>query len=281
MRPRLLLLLATSTLIGCVDKTPAGIEVPQASLTMFDHAPHELGVRLVTRGGTTLDSPALSYSVTPPGVVTMSPTGAASCITNGDATAIVAGGGQSATVTLSCRIVASIGGPDSMRLVLGREPTSLDFRPLDGQGQPIPAAPLEVVSENPAVAIVEGGIVRALGVGTTTLLARSGGVVLRVGVAIVEMIKSEPLVLADGASITYTLQQGDYDLDLEVKPTDKRLTGVTVSWVGTSCLDAPEAQKHAVSCQVDGTASLTITNPSVLGLGPAMTGYINLYRARR
>lgn len=266
---------------GCADQTPSAIVTPQSEIALFDDSPHALNVHLANKNGDVLDNPTLSYSVTPAGVARVQPDGMATCLNSGDASVLIAGGGQSATITIACRLVASIEGPASLRLVLGRQPETLTLTALDASGQRIATAPLQLSTRDRAVVDVSGTTVTPVAVGRTSLEARSGNIAKGISVSVIEVIESEPLVLNDGATVTYTLQQGSYELDLEVKPSDGGKTGVTVSWVGSGCPDAAEAQKQSLSCRVEGTASLTVRNPSALGLGPSVTGFINLYRAPR
>jgi hypothetical protein len=281
MRATVALVTSVFLIAGCADKSPSAILVPQSELTLFDDSPHALNAHLTSRNGDVLESPALSYSVTPAGIARVQAGGVATCVSNGDASVLIAGGGQSATITIACRLVASIEGPGSLRLVLGRQPEHLTLTPSDASGKRIEIAPLQLSSRDPTIVTVSGTTITPVAVGRTSLEARSGSISKGIAVAVIEVIKSEPLVLNDGNSVTYTLQQGDYELDLEIKPSDGGKTGVTVSWVGTGCPNATEAQKQSLSCHVDGTASLTVLNPSMLGLGPSVTGFINLYRAPR
>lgn len=281
MRATLSLAASLFLIVGCADETPSAIVTPLSEIAMFGDSPQALNARLTNKNGDVLKLPLLSYSVTPAGIARVDPNGMATCLRSGDASVLIAGGGQSATITIACRLVATIDGPSTLRLILGRQPESLSLTPRDASGEAIPTAPLELSSRDPAVVTVSGTTVTPVAVGRASLEAHSGSISKGIAVSVIEVIKSEPLVLNDGHSVTYTLQQGDYELDLEVKPSDRGKTGVTVSWVGTACPDAPEAQKQALSCHVEGTASLTVLNPSMLGLGPSVTGFINLYRAPR
>jgi len=281
MRATVALVTSVCLFAACEDKAPSSILIPESELALFDDSPHALNAHLTNRSGEVLQTPALSYSVTPAGIAKVQAGGLATCVSDGDASVLVAGGGQSATITIACRLVASIDGPGYLRLVMGRQPEHLSLTPRDASGKPIKAAPLQLSSRDPAIVTVSGTTITPVAVGRTSLEAHSGSVSKGIAVSVIEVIKSEPLVLNDGSSVTYTLQQGDYELDLEVKPSDGGKTGVTVSWVGTGCPNAAEAQQQSLSCHVDGTASLTILNPSMLGLGPSVTGFINLYRAPR
>jgi hypothetical protein len=267
------------SLAACSDKTPSAIAVPQSSLTFYEGQRHPLGAVLTNKAGEHLTAPALTFSSTPADIVVISTTGEVACLKSGDASVLIAGGGQSATVTVACRIVATIDAPKSLRLVLGREPEELAVTPRDAAGSPMPGVPVTFLSSSPPVVRVVGTKLEPVAVGRAGVQVQSGSASISVPVTVVRVMESKPLILKDGEQVTYTLQQGTYELDLEVKPSDGGKTGVTVSWIGAKCQDSAEAQSHNVSCRVDATASLTVKNPSVLGLGPSMTGFLNLYEA--
>ena len=268
---------------ACADKTPARIEVSSPSITLFDRASVPVGARLVNGKGEQLAAPALSYSATPVSRLAVGADGSVSCRESGDGTIVVAGGGQSSSITVSCRIVATIRAPVSTRLILGRAPEPASFEALDDQGRRIDSARITYASSAPLIAKYANGALVPVGLGHASVTATAGGVNATVEVSVVEMIKSQPLAIADGASITWTLQQGSYELDLQVKATGSMRIqdGVTVSWVGAECPDAAEKTEHHIKCTVAQTASLTIRNPTALGLGPTLNGFINLYRTER
>lgn len=279
MRTRALGLMLVTIVVGaCADKVPARIDVSSTTIALYDRTPAPTSARLVNAGGESLVEPALSFSATPATVLSVTSDGQVGCLTTGDGTIVIAGGGQSATLTVSCKIVASIRAPSDARLILGRAPEPAPFVALSESGAEVANAPLEISSSNQQVARYESGALVSVGIGQATVTARRGAVSSSFAVSVVELIQSVPLALGDGESSTWTLQQGKYELDIEVKADGGYTYGVTVTWVGTDCPDAKESQRHHLFCAVAQTASLTVLNPTSLGLGPSAKGFMNLYR---
>lgn len=266
-------------LVSCRDRTPARINLP-STIDLYDAAGKPSTAALVNQAGEPVGG-ALSYSAVPSSILTVSSDGTIKCVSSGDASLIATGAGQSATSTVRCRLVKSIVGPKRVRLIVGRAAEPLELVAEDASGKPLRGVMLDVSSSDASVVRVNGGALEAGRLGTANVTARAGEASLSIPVTVLELIDSSPLALADGESRTIALQQGNYELDVAVKASNGSRYGVTVSWVGTSCPVQPEATSHRVRCSVDGTASLTITNPSAFGLGPSETGFVNLYRAPR
>jgi hypothetical protein len=104
--------------------------------------------------------------------------------------------------------------------------------------------------------------------------ARSGSARSEIEVEVIRKIQTDTLVIPDSGGVVFTLNAGNYAIEVEAKAGDN---GVTLSWVGGVCPDQPEKQHHRVRCKVDNTATLKINNPSVFGLGASASGYINIY----
>jgi hypothetical protein len=278
--PRRLTAGALLGILGCKGggSVPSRIQLAATSQTVLDERPVPLHARLLSDRGEVLTEPRLSYSATPATVAEVDAGGQASCKSSGDASVLVAGGGQSSTMTLKCRLVNSITTPPSMRLIRGHaEP--VDLRAMDRSGQRLGDVPLTVSPSMAGVVRYEDGSLVPLSVGNTIMNVSAGAASASFPVAVVELVESEPLAIADGATVTWALQAGVYQLDVEVKTVDGTPGGVTVSWLGAICPDAREAVHHEVTCIVLKTASLTIRNPSAFGLGASVTGFLNLYRA--
>lgn len=267
--------------LGCADRTPARIDISTSTQTLYDDQAHPLGARLVDVDGQVLAEPALTYSATPAGVVEVNPAGLVTCQRSGDASIVAAGGGQSAAVAVTCRLVKEIRAPERVRLVLGRDPETLAFSATDEAGRNLQGIPLQVSFSPTGIAGFAGGKLTAAAVGNTTVSVVAGRASASFPLSVVELVRSEPLALNDGASTTLTLQQGRYDLDLQVSADNGSTNGVTVTWTGADCPAEREAQNHALTCDVRATAGLTIANPTAFGLGPGVTGFLNLYRAAR
>lgn len=263
---------------ACADNTPARIELATPNVTLSDVTPFDAGARLVNRAGKPLGKPGLTYSASPATVATVGPDGAVTCHTSGSASVVVAGGGQSATFSVICRIAESIDAPRHVRLTLGRVPEVQAIVARDGDGNELPGAPIRATVSDPGVIGYANRTLTPLSVGTAEVGLASGKASARISVAVVELIKSEPLAMADGASITFSLQQGAYELDLKAAPSNGGKSGLAVDWLGADCAPAAEAQQHNLKCSVRETASLTIKNPTTFGFGPTLNGFVNLYR---
>jgi hypothetical protein len=107
----------------------------------------------------------------------------------------------------------------------------------------------------------------------------AGKATATVAVDVVQLVESKALALRDGAAEVITLQQGTYDVDIQVQTTNGSKYGVTVSWVGADCPATKESQEHHIRCTVKETASMTVVNPTAFGLGPGATGFLSIYRA--
>ena len=279
MRKPLLLACVVSSLgIGCADRTPARIELSQSSATLFDQSPTPLGASLVNTKGEKLTTPTLTYSSSPAEVARVGDDGTITCLTSGSASVVIAGGGQSATMSVTCNIVEKLNAPSSVRLILGRAPEGIAIEAMDAAGRSVPGAPINATISNPGLVNYASRKLTPKAVGNTTVLLSSGKGVAQVSVSVVELIKSEPVAIADGASVTWTLQQGHYELDLKVEASNRSRNGLVVSWVGVDCPLSSEAQQHNLKCSVPETASITLRNPTAFGLGASVTGFINLYR---
>jgi hypothetical protein len=274
-------LLLFLVLAGCSDSSPARIALGQSDIRLVDRKPVPIQATLVTESGKILAEPALSYSATPANVVTLDQTGTVRCQSSGDAIIVVAGGGQSASVSVACRLVSRLEVAATVRLTVGDSPMSLDVRPYDERGQLVTGVQPQFTSDRPSIATVDAnGVLVASAPGSSNITIVAGEARSVTTVSVRQLVKSESVALADGASTTWTLQKGSYELDLTVAPSDGHTTGVTVKWVGVDCPGSAEAQQHSIECAVPGTASVTVSNPSLLGLGPSITGFLNLYRTR-
>lgn len=260
---------------------PARIEVAQSSLVVLDDRPFPVTAHLVDAQGNVLLEPALTYSATPVAVAEVSQGGRVTCRSTGDASLVIAGGGQSASATIRCRPVGRLRVPASETLTMGRDPAPVGVTAVDAAGAVLSDVTLSVRTADPSIASVVDGKLVARSLGRTTVSISAGRVTESFPVVVRELIESKPLALADGSFETWALQSGEYQLELTVKDVNGGSTGAQVSWVGAACKDATESQHYEGACAVENTASLTVRNPTVLGLGPALSGFLNLYKTAR
>ena len=266
--------------IACADKSPAGIEVNgPAMIVKKTRIPVEAVV--VNKSGETLNDVALSYAVDTTEILKIEKDGSMLCRKTGDATIEISGGGLSAQHHVKCRIATRIVMPERDQLLLREAPVSISPRVMGEGGRPLADAPVTLTSSDPSILKAEGGMLIPVAIGTAVLKASVGNVVAVAPIEVVEKVAGGSLRLEDGKSRSWTLQEGTFRVEIDVKPTHAVDHGVTASWEGSSCETQPEQQSHRFSCPVPGSATLTVTNPSGYGLGVPVTGSIAVYRVAR
>lgn len=270
-----LLLLAAA---GCADRKPARIDFEAPPSPVVDRRMGTLRATAVNKDGKALEKIALSWSGGPADVVETATGGTYRCLKTGDAAIVVTGGGVSTSIPLQCRIPTEIAMPASLRLVIGAPPTPVNARALGEGGRPLEDVVVPVASTAEAIARVEGGRAAGVALGRASLRGVLGDVVSVTPVEVVEAIASGPLALEDGGARSWTLKAGQYEVEIDVKPSVRSTQGVTVSWDGVSCPAQLEAQSHRLACTVADSAVLTVKNPATMGLGARVSGTLNLYR---
>jgi hypothetical protein len=278
MKALVTILVVSTLLAACVNKSPARIDIAKSTAIVLDDSPTPLGATLVTESGQVLTTPALTYSVSPANVLTVANDGSMRCRSSGDASVIVAGGGHSATVSVLCRLVRSIDVPATVRLVMGKRFDNVPISVRDEAGRALTDVPLTATTTTAGIARYANGALTPIAIGQTAVTVAAGKATATIQVEVVQLVESKTLALADGSAEVFTLQQGTYDVDIRVQTTNGSKYGVTVSWVGADCPPATESQEQHIHCAVKETASMTVLNPSAFGLGPAATGFLNVYR---
>jgi hypothetical protein len=264
--------------LACADRTPAKIAFSAPPAVIVDNSLHALGATLVNAKGETLGGGTVTYSAAPEGIVEVSPSGALRCLRTGDASITLQGGGLGTPVPVKCRLPAEIVMPPQIQLILGGAPVALRPRALGEGGRPFDDVPVAITSSDPAVVAIEDGRAKPVAVGRTRVQASVGGVVAVTPVEVDEKVVSEPLALADGASRSWTLKEGEYLVVIDVKPEVRVAQGVTVAWTGANCEAQPEKPSHRVGCRVPESATLTVTNPRTMGVGARVTGTATVLR---
>jgi hypothetical protein len=82
-----------------------------------------------------------------------------------------------------------------------------------------------------------------------------------------ELVKVE-----DGAGMAWKLPDGDYEITLSSE------TEIDFSLPGSTCPDALRIKSYHQACTVSGVASLSLRNPSMLGLGRAALVSVKVVR---
>lgn len=275
VRAAILVVMVFGTL-GCKDSQPTQIQGGQLP-PMLGAAPVPISARLANKAGEPVEGP-LSFNVVPADIATVS-AGTLTCAKTGDATVVIAGGGLSVSKPLKCRVVHELELPSEMELILGNAPSPLPLKVLDEAGRPLSeASGVTIAAANPSVVRTSGFRLEPLMVGATKITATAGAVSTSTEIRVIKKAKVDSLNLGDGASVTYTLNQGKYVVEVTVRASDGSGYGVVVRWVGANCAASAEAQKHRVTCEVENTASLVVENPTTFGMGPSEQGNLVVYQ---
>jgi hypothetical protein len=260
---------------GCQDSKPEKIEIYPPRSAVFTKEPFNLNARVVTAGGEPAAATILTYAAIPTDVVRVSPVGDVACEKTGDATVTIAGGGLNAVTTINCRLVATLKAKKEIRAIIGAEPADLALEALGADGARMSDVPIAFEGFGTYADVNQSGKLSGKSVGRFTLISKVGTVSARTEVQVIEKIESKPIVIPDGSSITYSLQTGRYQIEIQAKAGNN---GVSASWVGVPCENQPEKQEHRFDCVVENTATLTVSNPALFGFGSSATGFLNIYR---
>ncbi len=264
--------------LSCTDTKPAGVSFTAPPSVVVNGKTVRLDASLANKKGEPLPGMSVTYSASPADVLEIVAGGGIRCLKTGDATVTLAGGGLSQPVVVKCRLPTEVVVPPDLRLVLGSAPSSLHERVQGEGGVELRDVPVQLSSSDASVVAVEGNRMKPVAVGRARLRAAVEEIAGVTSVEVVERIVSEPLRLADGASRSFKLEPGEYEVTVEVKADFHAPQGVTVSWEGAACESQPERQSHKVLCRVNEPATVTVANPKQLGLGAGMNGTVAIYR---
>lgn len=263
-------------LVGCPDTKPARIDLSQAPAAVFTKSFFQLNARVVNAAGVSVPDSVMTYSVVPTDVMRVSAAGEASCEKSGDATVTMAASGLTAVATVKCRLVSSVKSKKELRVIIGADLGDMAVLVSGADGKTMADVPLTFEGGSPMASIDQSGRVKGIEIGKGTVTISAGGASSQTELEVVEKVKSEPLAISDGSSTTYTLQTGKYLLEVQAKAGSN---GVDIVWVGApACPNQPERQEHKVYCDVANTATFTISNPSLFGMGTNAVGFMNLYK---
>lgn len=277
--------LATSILLfvglaaaGCSDNKPAKITSTAPPSPVVDTKPFALQGAVVNKAGSALPGEKVTYSSNPSDVVTVSDAGECRCLKSGDATVLVAGGGLSSLVGVKCRLVSGIDAPREARFAVGEAVGGFHATALNESNSPLADVPVALSSSDEHVLRVENQAPVPVGVGKATLRATAGGFTASTEVTVVQTVASKPLLLNDGERQSWTLSAGNYEIEVKVAAAQGGRDGVTIAWLGSDCPNQSEKQLHQIRGHVADTSALTIENPTVLGMGSAVNGYVKIVR---
>lgn len=266
-------------LLDALDTTPARVEVTRPTGPLLDTSPVPLSPRVLTKSGKELPDArgSLAWSTAPPGVASVEG-GMLRCLSSGDASVVVTGGGVADTFAVSCRLISKITGPKSVTLLAGEPGASLQIQVYDEKDRPLTDITPEARVADSNVASLTRGALQGLAVGRTEVTVTAGAATLAIPVTVQERITTDTLSLSDGSSVAYTLARGRYSVEINARATDGSGYGVTVFDAGGGCPSQEESTTHAFQCEVGSTTSLVVANPTTFGMGPSAMGNIAIYR---
>ncbi|NOK12576.1 hypothetical protein [Corallococcus exercitus] len=259
------------------DRAPARIDF-QPPGYVLSSSEVALKPRVFTQGGDVLEDARPTLSVAPADLAVVTAASGLRCLRSGDGTLSVTAGPVSRSEPLRCRLVETLRAPSALRLIIPNAPVVAEVSARDASGAVLHDVPVTLASSNPAIFRVEAGALAPVSVGTANLEVSAGDRTDTTPVTVVRKLKAEPLLLNDGARTSWSLPQGHYEIEAQVRSADGSTHGITLSWVGGSnCQDAGEAQKLRSQCTIDNTGSVILENPTTFGLGPAADGVVAMY----
>jgi len=207
-------------------------------------------------------------------------------LSEGETTLTVHCADRAAEVPLRVLAVASIGTPPDLSVELG-DALVVAIEPAAADGTPLPDAPLQAkvgeglsglgadwseLRDNPLT-------LQAEAFGRPALSLRSGDVEAEVPVEVYERRDAEAVDIEDKQTRSFTFNEpGIYEVEVAVTSSDGSSWGVEARWAGANCGGHGEAQAFTTSCTVTESATLVLTNPALLGVGPSANGQITVVR---
>jgi hypothetical protein len=274
---RLLVVCPVVLSMWACDKSPARVELEVPGYVMSGKEV-ALNTRVETKGGDLLPDVRPTFAVNPPELAVVTASGGLRCLKSGNGTLTATAGTITRSESLRCRLVESLRLPKSVRLIIPNEPVALEASARDATGKVLEDVPFNISSSNPSVFGVQGGMLAPAAVGAAELTVTVGEKTATVPVTVVRKLKAEPLLLNDGNRVSWSLNQGNYEIEAKVRAADGSRHGVTVAWVGGSgCRDESEAQQLQSRCTIENTGSVIIENPTTFGMGPAADGVVAMY----
>ncbi|WP_404367191.1 hypothetical protein ACIHQR_00735 [Corallococcus coralloides] len=273
------LLFAVSLLLGSTacDRSPARIEF-QPPGYVLSSSEVALTPRVFTQGGDVLEDARPVISVAPADLAVVTAASGLRCLHSGDGTLSVTAGPVSRSEPLRCRLVETLRAPSALRLIIPNAPVVAEVSARDASGAVLHDVPVRLTSSNPGIFRVEAGALTPVSVGTANLVASAGDRTTTTPVTVVRKLKSQPLLLNDGNRMSFSLNQGHYEIEAQVRSSGGSRHGITLSWVGgVNCQDLGEAQQLRSQCTIENTGSVILENPTTFGLGPAADGVVAMY----
>ncbi|MCY1041061.1 hypothetical protein OV208_07000 [Corallococcus sp. bb12-1] len=259
------------------DRSPSRVEFELPGYVLSSHE-LPLNPRVSTQGGDLLADARPTFAVTPPGLAVVTSSAGLRCLNSGDGVLSVSVGTVTRAEPLRCRLVETLRVPRALRLIIPNAPVVAEVSARDVRGDVLQDVPLTLTSSNPSIFRVDAGTLTPVSVGTANLLVSAGDRTSTTPVTVVRKLQSHPLLLDDGSRVSWSLNQGHYEIEAQVRSSNGNMNGITLEWVGGSgCQDAGEAQTLRSQCTIENMGSVILKNPTTFGLGPSLNGVVALY----
>jgi uncharacterized protein YjdB len=249
----------------------ASISVSPATASLLAGDSLALVATVKAEGGTTLAGRVVTWGSSAPQVASVDEKGLVTAVAAGNAVITASSEGKSATssvtVTAPAPVVSSVTVTlNSSSLQVGQSTQAVAVV-YDAQGKPVPGASVTWSSSNPAVATVgQGGMVTAVGGGSVSIRAVSGGVLgaagLTVAVPAPAPVASVSITLSPTSISAGQVSQATVVLRDSAGNT---LTGRTVGYSSNNPAVATVSAGGSVTGVASGTAQITATSEGKSG----------------
>lgn len=263
------LLAAAAALAACQSEpTPASITLEVPEVLLSKHPATVLVKHRLQSGEQKVSKAKHEFTVEPAAIAEVDASGQLTCKKSGDATVTAAFSGVSAKAQIKCRIVHSLKPkpPETVELTKGAAP--YDIVALSESGDELKDVTVKVATKNSGVAqfdFNEGYRVLPKSVGEATATATAGDAKQEFTVKVVRTVDEERLPIADGSTVSITLDPGKYRATLkfnEAKPAE-------FEWRGARYCNKklPAAKTHTEECTLRAKGTLVVTNPHFVNTG--------------
>jgi hypothetical protein len=217
-----------------------------------------------------------AFSVSPPGLATVSTRGALVCQKSGDGTVSLTLGPNTRSVAVRCRLVERVDASDVGRVELTAGAFKPKVRVLGKGGAELDGVELTLTSKNSGVLFPRGNELLPKTVGNATLVARAGQVTQEFKVDVVRKLTPEALPIEQNRKISYSLAAGKYELRVQL-PTPKPLSA---EWRGAPyCNYSGNGKEHVSTCVLRTKGAVVFDNPGYLlsGSTDVMVDGVTIY----
>ncbi|WP_147445645.1 Ig-like domain-containing protein [Corallococcus aberystwythensis] len=268
------LLPVVSLLLCCAacDRSPARIDLQPPGYVLSSHEV-ALQPRVFTQGGEVLEDARPVLTVTPAELAVVTAASGLRCLRSGDGTLTVTAGAVHRSELLRCRLVETLRAPSALRLIIPNAPVVAEVSARDASGAVLHDVPVTLTSSNPAIFRVEAGALAPVSVGTANLVASAGDRTATTPVTVVRKLKAQPLLLNDGARASWSLNQGHYEIEVQVRSTGGSRHGITLAWAAPTARTRAKPRRCAASAPSRTPARSSWRTPPPSDWAPPRTAW--------